>query len=107
MGLFEEAMEELRVALKGAACFVNASHAVALCLKAQGKTKDAIGYLEQVVGDAGCAGDLANAVRYDLGLLYESDGQFEKAFKTFSEIPAYKDVPRRLEWSKNGSKARR
>jgi tetratricopeptide (TPR) repeat protein len=102
MGLFDEAMEELQLALKGPACFVNASHAVALCLKAKGKTKEAIGYLEQAVGDAGCAGDLATMVRYDLGLLYESDGQFEKAFKIFSEIPAYKDVPKRLEWSKNG-----
>jgi tetratricopeptide (TPR) repeat protein len=102
MGLFDEAMEELQIALKGPACFVNASHAVALCLKAKGKTKDAIGYLEQAAGDAGCAGDLAMMVRYDLGLLYESDGQFEKAFKTFSEIPAYKDVPKRLEWSKSG-----
>ncbi len=108
MGLFDEAMEELAIALKGPACFVNASHAVALCLRAKGKTKDAIGYLEQAVSDAGCVGDLATLVRYDLGLLYESDGQFEKAFKTFSEIPAYKDVPRRLEWSKSGgSKARR
>jgi tetratricopeptide (TPR) repeat protein len=108
MGLFDEAMEELQIALKGPACFVNASHAVALCLKAKGKTKDAIGYLEQAAGDAGCAGDLAMMVRYDLGLLYESDGQFEKAFKTFSEIPAYKDVPKRLEWSKSGgTKARR
>ncbi len=102
MGLFDEAMEELQIALKGPACFVNASHAVALCMKAQGKTKDAIGCLEQAVGDAGCVGDLATMVRYDLGLLYESDGQFEKAFKTFSAIPAYKDVPKRLEWSKNG-----
>lgn len=102
MGLFDEAMEELQVALKGPACFVNASHAVALCMKAQGKTKDAIGYLEHAVADHGCVGDLAMMVRYDLGLLYESDGQFEKAFKTFSEIPAYKDVPKRLEWSKNG-----
>jgi len=102
MGLFDEAMEELAIALKGPACFVNASHAVALCMKAQGKTKDAIGYLEQAASDAGCVGDLATLVRYDLGLLYESDGQFEKAFKTFSEIPAYKDVPRRLEWSKSG-----
>ncbi len=102
MGLFDEAMEELQIALKGPACFVNASHAVALCMKAQGKTKDAIGCLEQAVGDAGCVGDLAMMIRYDLGLLYESDGQFEKAFKTFSEIPAYKDVPKRLEWSKSG-----
>ncbi len=102
MGLFDEAMEELAIALKGPACFVNASHAVALCLRAKGKTKDAIGYLEQAVSDAGCVGDLATLVRYDLGLLYESDGQFEKAFKTFSEIPAYKDVPKRLEWSKSG-----
>jgi len=102
MGLFDEAMEELQIALKGPTCFVNASHAVALCLKAKGKTKDAIGYLEQAAGDAGCAGDLATIVRYDLGLLYESEGQFEKAFKMFSAIPAYKDVPKRLEWSKNG-----
>ena len=102
MGLFDEAMEELQIALKGPACFVNASHAVALCLKAKGKTKDAIGYLEQTVGDAGCVGDLATIVRYDLGVLYESEGEFEKAFKMFSAIPAYKDVPKRLEWSKNG-----
>ena len=102
MGLFDEAMEELQIALKGPACFVNASHAVALCLKAKGKTKDAIECLEQAVSDAGCVGDLATMVRYDLGLLYESEGQFEKAFKMFSAIPAYKDVPKRLEWSKSG-----
>jgi tetratricopeptide (TPR) repeat protein len=102
MGLFDEAMEELHIALKGPACFVNASHAIALCMKAQGKTKDAISHLEHAMADHGCVGDLAMMVRYDLGLLYESDGQFEKAFKTFSEIPAYKDVPKRLEWSKSG-----
>jgi tetratricopeptide (TPR) repeat protein len=102
MGLFDEAMEELAIALKGPACFVNASHAVALCLKAKGKTKDAIGYLEQAVADHGCVGDLAMMVRYDLGLLYESEGQFEKAFQMFSAIPAYKDVSKRLEWSKTG-----
>ena len=102
MGLIDEAMEELHMALQGPACFVNASHAMALCLKERGKTKDAIGYLEQAVGDAGCVGDLATVIRYDLGVLYESDGEFEKAFKAFSMIPAYKDVPKRLEWSKNG-----
>ncbi len=102
MGLFEEAMEELQISLKGAACFVNASHAMAACLRAQGKTKDAISCLEHAVGDAGCAGDTAKAVRYDLGLLYESDGQFEKAFQMYSAIPSYKDVPRRLQWSKEG-----
>jgi tetratricopeptide (TPR) repeat protein len=102
MGLIDEAMEELELALKGPACFVNASHAMALCLKERGKSKDAIGLLEQAVADHGCVGDLATQVRYDLGLLYESDGQFEKAFKVFSEIPAYKDVPKRLDWAKNG-----
>lgn len=102
MGLHEEAMEELQIALKGAACFVNASHAMALSLKARGKTKEAVAYLEQAVNDHGCVGDMANVVRYELGLLYESDGQFEKAFKMFSAIPSYKDVPRRLEWSKSG-----
>ena len=102
MGLIDEAMEELELALKGPACFVNASHAMALCLKEKGKTKDAIGLLEQAVADHGCVGDLATVIRYDLGLLYESDGEFEKAFKTFSQIPAYKDVPKRLDWAKNG-----
>lgn len=102
MGLIDEAMEELQMALQGPACFVNASHMMGLCLKERGKTKDAIDYLEQALADGGCVGDLATLVRYDLGLLYESDGQIEKAFKTFSEIPAYKDVPKRLEWSKNG-----
>jgi len=107
MGLFDEAMEELQVALKGPACFVNASHMMGLCLKDRGKTKDAIRYLEQALTDGGCAGDLATMVRYDLGLLYESEGQFEKAFQMFSAIPAYKDVSKRLEWSKNGGTAAR
>jgi tetratricopeptide (TPR) repeat protein len=100
MGLLEEAMEELEVALKGPTCFVNASHAMGLCLKTKGKTRDAIGYLEQAVANPGCVGDLATIVRYDLGLLYESDGQMEKASQVFSQIPLYKDVPSRL----NGKK---
>jgi hypothetical protein len=53
--------------------------------------------LEQVLADARCDQGKAVSIRYELGLLYEADGLFEKAVEMFSPISAFLDVPMRLE----------
>ena len=56
----------------------------------------AIRGLESVLTDPRCQGAKGQAIRYELGLLYEVEAQWEKAAHTFQSIPAFHDVPQRL-----------
>ena len=53
--------------------------------------------LEQALADDRCDEAKAIPIRYELGMLYESDGLLEKAAMMFSSIPTFLDVPMRLE----------
>ena len=37
------------------------------------------------------------AIRYELGMLYEAESQWERAVSTYQLIPSFHDVPQRLE----------
>jgi hypothetical protein len=52
--------------------------------------------LETVLTDPRCQGAKAQAIRYELGLLYEAEEQWEKAADAFQSIPSFHDVPQRL-----------
>lgn len=96
MGLLDEAIEELRLAIRGGDWFLDASRALASCLKEQGMNSLAISSLEQVLADSRCQGEAADAVRYDLGVLYEAEGLIDRALQMFALIPTFLDVPDRL-----------
>jgi Predicted N-acetylglucosaminyl transferase len=102
MGMLDEAVEEFRMAINGKDCFLDAATLLAASLKEKGLPEPAIECLEHVLADARCDQGKAVPIRYELGLLYEADGLFEKAIKMFSSISAFLDVPMRLERLKGG-----
>jgi tetratricopeptide (TPR) repeat protein len=97
MGLLEEAKEEFAQSMKGSDLFLDSCLMTAVCLKEQGQGKAASEQLERLVHDARCQGAKAQAIRYELALLYEKQEQWQKAAAIFESIPTFHDVPKRLE----------
>ena len=52
--------------------------------------------LERLLTDPRCQGAKAQAIRYELGLLYEKQQQWQLATTVFEAIPTFHDVPQRL-----------
>lgn len=103
MGLFAEAIEELRVSLNSPKWFLDSCIQLASCLKFQGMPKRAIACLEHALGDPrGKKGERVAMARYELGLLYEVEGLLEKALHIFESIPAVNDSLQRMEYLKSG-----
>ena len=53
--------------------------------------------LELLLKDPKCQGAKAQAIRYELGLLYEAQEQWSQAAVIYESIPTFHDVPQRLE----------
>jgi tetratricopeptide (TPR) repeat protein len=102
MGMLDEAVEEFRVAINGKECFLDVTTLLAASLKEKGLMEPAMECLERALADPRCDQEKAVPIRYELGLLYEADGLLEKAVKMLSSIPAFLDVPMRLERLKGG-----
>lgn len=96
MGLYEEAKEEFHVSMKSDSYYLDAALMTAVCLKEMHQFPQAILGLEAVLADPRCQGAKGQAIRYELGLLYEAEEQWEKAAHTFESIPSFHDVPQRL-----------
>jgi len=97
MGLYQEAKEEFEVSKTGDAFYLDSCLMAALCHKEERQLALAIRGLEAVLSDPRCQGAKGQAIRYELGLLYEAEAQWEKAADTFQSIPSFHDVPQRLE----------
>ncbi|HJU06381.1 MAG TPA: tetratricopeptide repeat protein [Nitrospiraceae bacterium] len=97
MGLLDEAIEEFQIAAHSHECFLDSSSLLSACLKESGQHAAARECLEHAIADSRCAGDKSVALRYELGLLYEAEGAFDKAAEIFLTIPHFLDVPVRLE----------
>lgn len=96
MGLYEEAKEEFRVSMNSDSFYLDSALITAVCLKEERHITEAIQQLEIVMADPRCQGAKAQAIRYELGLLYEAEEQWEKAAHAFESIPSFHDVPQRL-----------
>jgi tetratricopeptide (TPR) repeat protein len=96
MGLVDEAKEEFTLAMKGADVFLDACLMMAVCLKEQEQYDSASAELERLLTDPRCQGAKAQAIRYELGLLYEKLEQWQLAIAMFEAIPTFHDVPQRL-----------
>lgn len=96
MGLYEEAKEEFQVSMNSDPFYLDSALMTAVCLKEERHIAQAIHGLETVLTDPRCQGAKAQAIRYELGLLYEAEEQWEKAAHAFESIPAFHDVPQRL-----------
>ena len=96
MGLLEEAKEEFSLSMTSPTVFLDSCLMTSVCLKEQGKPDEASALLERLVGDSRCQGAKAQAIRYELGLLYETQAQWQEAVSMFESIPTFHDVPERL-----------
>jgi tetratricopeptide (TPR) repeat protein len=96
MGLYREAREEFDRAKKGEPYYLDSALMTALCYKEEGCLVQALTELELVSVDPRCQGTKGQAIRYELGLLYEAEAQWGKAVATFQSIPSFHDVPQRL-----------
>lgn len=96
MGLFEEAEEEFAFAMKKQDLFFDSCLMTAVCQKEQHKLGAACAQLERLLADSRCQGTKAQAIRYELGLLYEQDQRWQLAKTMFEVIPTFHDVPQRL-----------
>jgi tetratricopeptide (TPR) repeat protein len=97
MGLYEDAMAEFHVSKSADSFYLDSCLMTALCLKDQREYGPAIHGLEAVLADPRCQGAKGQAVRYELGMLYEAESQWEQAVSTYQLIPSFHDVPQRLE----------
>jgi tetratricopeptide (TPR) repeat protein len=96
MALYAEAREEFEIAKTGDAFYIDSSLMTALCYKAEKQIAPAIQRLEAVLSDPRAQGPKGQAIRYELGLLYEAAAEWVKAAATFQSIPSFHDVPKRL-----------
>ena len=96
MGLYEEAHAAFRVSMSSDAFYLDSALMTAVCLKEEQQFAKAIVGLETVLSDPRCQGAKGQAIRYELGLLYEAEEQWEKAAHVFQAIPSFHDVPQRL-----------
>jgi tetratricopeptide (TPR) repeat protein len=96
MGLCREAREEFERSKKGEPYYLDSVLLTALCYKEEGCLVQALTELELVLVDPRCQGTKGQAIRYELGLLYEAEAQWGKAVATFQSIPSFHDVPQRL-----------
>ena len=97
MGLYEDAMDEFNVSKSADLFYLDSCLMTALCLKDQRAYEPAIHGLEAVLSDPRCQGAKGQAIRYELGMLYEAESQWGKAVTTYQTIPSFHDVPQRLE----------
>jgi tetratricopeptide (TPR) repeat protein len=97
MGLLDEAKEEFCFSMKSHDFFLDSCLMIAVCLKEQGECQSASAQLELLLKDPKCQGAKAQAIRYELGLLYEALEQWSQAAAIYESIPAFHDVPQRLE----------
>lgn len=96
MGLLEEAKEEFALSMKSPAVFLDSCLMTAVSLKEQGHIDEASSQLERLLADPRCQGAKTQAIRYELGLLYELQAQWPQALSMFESIPTFHDVPQRL-----------
>lgn len=97
MGLYEEALDEFHLSKSAESFYLDSCLMTALCLKDQRAFEQAIRGLEAVLSDPRCQGAKGQAIRYELGMLYEAESQWEQAVSTYQLIPSFHDVPQRLE----------
>ncbi|MCI0426397.1 MAG: tetratricopeptide repeat protein [Nitrospiraceae bacterium] len=97
MGLLDEAKEEFCLSMQSHDFFSDSCLMIAVCLKEQGECQSASTQLELLLKDPKCQGAKAQAISYELGLLYEAQEQWSQAAAIYESIPSFHDVPQRLE----------
>jgi tetratricopeptide (TPR) repeat protein len=100
MELYDEAVEEFRLAAKEPGRVLVCANLLGLCFLAKGDAAQAVAELEQGLALPGVQGEEAWALQYDLATAYEATGDPAKAYELLSalqeEAPRFRDVKARL-----------
>ncbi|MGH7362151.1 MAG: tetratricopeptide repeat protein [Candidatus Methylomirabilales bacterium] len=100
MELYDEAIEEFRLAAKEPRRALTCANLLGLCFLAKGDAGRAVTELERALSLPGAPGEEGWGVRYDLATAYEAAGNLAKAHAVLSalqeEAPKFRDVKARL-----------
>ncbi|WP_447974004.1 tetratricopeptide repeat protein [Nitrospira sp. Kam-Ns4a] len=108
LGLLEEAVAELQIAVGGPTTFLEASLELACCWRERGEARTARAVLEDALGDPRSEGTAGDPLRYALAGLYETEGELDRAVQLYARIPMFKDAAvrvERLERMRGGARA--
>jgi tetratricopeptide (TPR) repeat protein len=88
MGLFEDAIAELRVALGDGARKLGCLHLMAACALELGRAVDAIAHLSEALASGALPGEQEAALRLDLGRAYLAGGDRARARSEYESVRA-------------------
>ncbi|MBI3988243.1 MAG: tetratricopeptide repeat protein [candidate division NC10 bacterium] len=100
MELYDEAIEEFKLASRDRKRFVSCSDLIGLCYLAKGSPEQAIQAFQQGISVQGFPPEEGRGLRYDLVTAYEALGDLQKAYTILQELqaedPRFRDVRARL-----------
>lgn len=100
MELYDEAIEEFKLAAKDPKRFMSCTDLIGLCYLAKGSPLQAIQVLQQAISVQGFPPEERRGVKYDLATAYEAVGDLQKASTILQELqaedPRFRDVRARL-----------
>ena len=100
MDLYDEAVEEFRLAAKDPTRRLTCSGLIALCFLRKGQAEQAIGELTRGLALPGHTPEEYQALRYDLATAYEAAGQDDRALEVLetlvAQVPSFRDVAGRV-----------
>jgi Tfp pilus assembly protein PilF len=100
MGLLNDAITELRLAMSDPERRVGCLHLMGMCANDMGEPEQAIGHLTEALGSDGISDDTVLALKLDLGSSHEAIGDTASARRAYEEIqavdPDFADVASRL-----------
>jgi len=88
MGLFEDAIAELRVALGDGTRRLGCLHLMAACALELGRAVDAIAHLSEALASGALPGEQEAALRLDLGRAYQASGDRARARSEYEAVRA-------------------
>jgi tetratricopeptide (TPR) repeat protein len=101
MGLLNDAITELRLAMRDPERRVGCLHLMGMCANEMGEPEQAIGHLTEALGSKGMSDDTVFALKLDLGSSHEAVGDIASARRTYEEVqavdPDFADVTARLD----------
>ncbi len=100
MGLLNDAITELRLAMGDPERRVGCLHLMGMCANEMGEPEQAIGHLTEALASDGISDELALALKLDLGSSHQAVGDLAAARRAYEEIqaidPNFADVAARL-----------
>lgn len=99
-GLFDEAIEESKIAAKSKKLAVDTYGIIAFCLRQKKESKEALKWLEKIQGLVEKGSPQYFALKYELASVYEDLAEKNKAIEAFREVldwnSGYRDVKKKI-----------